>query len=199
MMALTYCQKTAIQSNMPSWVPGFSTPDIRWLRIWDMHPNLARMGLDSVSSSNFRFMTTPSGPALASMGIDIATIQKPLITMPRWNRRVPLIRRIWDIQGRLIVMKCIVEDLATAYKSKEDRLLAFASTLVAGGNDRGRWLNPEEISSLDQIHRGFMALVEPSSSPISYSGFSHQKWVSSFFRDAVFCVCSEAHMVCDES
>ncbi|XDG06366.1 hypothetical protein ABKA04_005981 [Annulohypoxylon sp. FPYF3050] len=195
---LTYCQKTTMQSDMPSWVPGFSNPDVRWLRIWDMHPDLARMGLESVSRPDFRFITTPSGPALASMGIDIATIQKPLVAMPQWNRRSPLIRRIWDIQGRLIIMKRVVEDLATAYKSKEDRVLAFANTLVAGGNDRGRLLNPEEMSSLDQILRGFTALIEPSSNPISYSGFSRKEVVCSFFRDAARCACAQAHMLYGE-
>ncbi|KAI5924498.1 heterokaryon incompatibility protein-domain-containing protein [Camillea tinctor] len=197
--ALSYCQNTTRLPNTPSWVPDFSIPDTRVVTVWDMHPDLTRMGLfDSGTSSNFRFLTTPSGSMLASTGVELATIQKPFFTIPPWNGRVPLLRRIWDIQGRFLVMKNLVEDAATAYKTKQDRLMAFAGTLAAGGNDRGRLLDPEDSGSLDQIYRGFKALIDPSSVPVSYSGICNQQLVSEFFRDAAYCACVQTNIWCDE-
>lgn len=95
-------------------------------------------------------------------------------------------------------MKDIIEECATAYRTKEDRHVAFASTLAGGGADNGRLLNAKDKWSLDQIIRGYKALIEPSSVLASFSGFCSRPIPSRFFPDVTKTACAQAAVWCDE-
>ncbi|KAI0850103.1 heterokaryon incompatibility protein-domain-containing protein [Daldinia vernicosa] len=197
---LSYCQNDPMPSKLPSWVPNFKIPgNSRWVRILDMQPDFTRTGLENPGPPrNFRFLDIPSSPTLLSMGREITVIKRPLIAMPVWEGNTPLLRRIWDLQGRLVFMKDIIEECATAYRTKENRHLAFVSTLTGGGVDHGRLLNPEDKWSLDQIIRGYKALIEPSSVSASFSGFCSRPMPSRFFTDVTLTACIQAAISCDE-
>lgn len=129
-------------------------------------------------------MVSPAGlPALVIRGNIITTVQSFLPRMQNARRVNPrLIRQVWNTQAKLLAAKDMIEQSATAYRTVEDRHTAFASTIVAGGWERGRGFF-EDQWSLSKLVEGYRLLLDPVSAETSLNALWRRQ---SPFRQMVF-------------
>lgn len=139
---------------------------------------------NNAESQAWKFTVSPTGlPALVMGGNIITTVQSILPRMQNARRATPrLIRQIWNTQAKLLAAKDMIEQSATAYRTMEDRHTAFASTIVAGGWERGRGLF-EDQWSLSKLVEGYRLLLDPVSAETSLNALWRRQ---SPFRQMVF-------------
>lgn len=161
--------------NLPSWVPDWSALSSTGTRagIWSSYGALpsfiSKSGVcNDARSRPYKFTVSSAGlPTLVVGGNTISTVQYFLPSMRDASGENPrLIRRVWNIQAKLLAAKDTIERCATAYRTLEDRHTAFASTIVAGGWERGR-VNFEDQWSLSKLVEGYRLLLDPLSAETS--------------------------------
>lgn len=178
-------------ANLPSWVPDWSalSSTATQAGIWSSYgpsPNfLPKSGVGKDAEPQAcKFTVSPAGkPTLVIGGNIITTVQSFLPRMQNARSANPrLIRQIWNTQVKLLAAKDMIEQSATAYRTVEDRHTAFASTIVAGGWERGRGFF-EDQWSLSKLVEGYRLLLDPVSAETSLNALWRRQ---SPFRQMVF-------------
>lgn len=195
LVVLTDVQWPKKVAGLPSWVPDWSALSITNMRdgIWSSHgPSLNKFihvlceqGAESYAGPReYKFTASSAGlPALVVGGNAITTVQSFLPDMRNAHDANPrLMRRIWNIQAKLLAVQDTIEQSATAYRTVQDRHTAFASTIVAGGWERGR-RKFEDQWSLGKLVEGYRLLLGPESAETSLSALWRRE---SPFRQMVF-------------
>lgn len=169
LVVLTDVQWPKQVANLPSWAPDWSALSRTEHRagIWSSHVSVWA-SCNYAGTQAYRFTVSGTGlPALVVGGSTITTVQSLLPVMRNTCEGNPrLIRRIWNIQAKLLAVKDTIEQSATAYRTSDDRHTAFASTLVAGGWERGRSACGDAWS-LKRLVKGYRLLLDPVSTETS--------------------------------